>query len=56
MCRCAERRTAVSLTVAAVLDGDLAAARQEAAFVLRSSAADLAAAARRAASHARLRR
>lgn len=48
MCRCAERRAAILSAGAAALKGDRSKIRPAAAFVVRSSAEDLAAAYRRA--------
>ncbi len=58
MCRCAERREAVTMAASALVRGDLSAVVQSGTFVLTSARQDAAAAAAslRAAAHARLRR
>ncbi len=58
MCRCAERREAVTLAASALVKGDMSAMLQSGAFVASSALADAASAAAslRAAAHARLRR
>ena len=55
-CRCAERREALAKAMTALRHRDMGKVKSAAAFVASSSIEDVTKAAKRAASHARLRR